>query len=325
MKAIRQYEFGPPENLRYEDVPDPEPASGQVRVRVEAAGVHLIDTKIRQGVSYGSPPELPMTPGREVAGTVDALGTGADQAWLGKRVVGHLGMASGGYAEMAVIAVTSLHEIPDSVSAAAAVASIGTGRTTLIALDMAKVTEDDVVLVTAAASGMGNLLVQAAGRLGATVVGLAGGAAKVAKVRELGAAAAVDYAVPGWPDRVRAALGDRQISLILDGVGGSAFDHAAGLLSDGGRIVSFGWASGEASALDESALQDRGIDQLWVVGPKAPPTTQSTRELETRSLANTADGVWTPLLNPPYKLAQAWAAHAAMESRDTVGKVVLVP
>lgn len=129
MKAIRQYEFGPAENLRYEDVPDPELAEGQVRVAVEVAGVHLIDTKIRQGESYGPAPELPMTPGREIAGTVEALGAGVEEAWRGKRVVGHLGMASGGYAEKAVITATSLHEIPEQISASAAVASIGTGRT----------------------------------------------------------------------------------------------------------------------------------------------------------------------------------------------------
>jgi len=324
MKAIRQYEFGPAENLRYEDIPDPEPAQGQVRVTVEAAGVHLIDTKIRQGVSYGPPPELPMTPGREIAGTVELLGSGVEDSWLGKRVVGHLGMASGGYAEKAVIAVTSLHEVADSVSASAAVASIGTGRTALVALDVAKVTDDDFVLVTAAASGMGNLLVQAARHLGATVIGLAGGAGKVARVRELGAAVAVDYCQPGWPDRVREALGHRQVSLVLDGVGGDVLDRAAELVWRGGRIVSFGWASGQPSTLNPAALSERGIEQSWVVGPKAAPMGDS-RELETRSLAASTNGVWVPLLNPPYKLAEAVAAHTAVETRGTVGKVVLIP
>ncbi len=325
MKAIRQYEFGPAENLRYEDVPDPEPAEGQVLVAVEAAGVHLIDTKIRQGVSYGPPPELPMTPGREIAATVEALGASVVQAWLGKRVVGHLGMANGGYAEKAVIAATSLHEIPAQVSAATAVASIGTGRTTLVALDLARVTESDVVLVTAAAGGIGNLLVQAAGRhLGATVIGVAGGVDKVARVRDLGADVAVDYLEPGWPDRVRAALSDQQVTTVLDGVGGDALDRAAELLGRGGRIVSYGWASEQPSALDEDVLRERGIEQSWVVGPRAAPM-GDIRELETRSLAATRNGVWLPLLNPPYKLAEAAAAHTAIETRGTIGKVVLVP
>lgn len=327
MKATRQYEFGPADNLRYEDVPDPEPADGQVRVAVEVAGVHLIDTTIRKGIAFGAlpPPELPMTPGREIAGTVDALGAGVDETWLGKRVVGHLGMASGGYAEKAVIAAPSLHELPEHVSFAAAVASIGTGRTTLIALDLAQLTEADVVLVTAAAGGIGNLLVQAAGRhLGATVVGLAGGAAKVARVRELGADVAIDYTEPGWAGRVRAALGDRQLTVVFDGVGGHVLDGAAELLVRGGQIVSFGWSSGQPSALDQAALADRGIEQLWVVGPKAAPM-GDLRELETRSLAATANGVWAPLVNPPYQLAEAAAAHTALENRGTIGKVILIP
>src|SRR4029078_1940701 len=111
MHAIRQYEFGPPETLRYEAVPDPEPGEGQVRVAVEAAGVHLLDTTIRQGIS-GGPfplPTLPLTPGREVAGVVDATGPGVDTSWVGRRVVAHLGQASGGYAERAVVGVASLH------------------------------------------------------------------------------------------------------------------------------------------------------------------------------------------------------------------------
>src|SRR5512145_1581596 len=115
MHAIRQHTFGPADTLRYEDVPDPEPAAEQVRIAVEAAGVHLIDTKIRQGDQGGPypPPELPMTPGREVAGRVDRVGPGVDERWVGRRVVAHLGMASGGYAERAVAAATSLHELPD--------------------------------------------------------------------------------------------------------------------------------------------------------------------------------------------------------------------
>ena len=104
MHAIRQHEHGGPDVLRWEEVPDPEPGPGQVRVAVEAAGVHLLDTSIRAGETGGPfpPPELPMTPGREVAGKVDGLGPDADPSWLGRRVVVHLGMASGGYAERAV-------------------------------------------------------------------------------------------------------------------------------------------------------------------------------------------------------------------------------
>jgi NADPH2:quinone reductase len=106
MHAIRLHEFGPAENLRYEEVPDLAPSAGQVRIAVEAAGVHLIDTVLRGGAAAGtlSVSDLPMTPGREVAGTVDKIGPGVEGGWPGRRVVAHLGAASGGYAEQAVAA-----------------------------------------------------------------------------------------------------------------------------------------------------------------------------------------------------------------------------
>src|SRR5438105_9150650 len=137
MHAIRQYEFGAAQTLRHEQVDDPQPGPGQVRIAVTAAGVHLLDTTIRAGRAGGpfALPELPMTPGREVAGTVDAVASDVDSAWLGKRVVAHLGQASGGYAELAVTSAGQLHEIPAGLSDADAVAMIGTGRTTLAVLD----------------------------------------------------------------------------------------------------------------------------------------------------------------------------------------------
>lgn len=171
MHAIRQYEFGPASTLQYEEVDDPHPTEGQVRIAVTAAGVHLLDTTIRAG-QQGGPfplPELPMTPGREVAGVVDAVGGGVDEQWLGKRVVAHLGQASGGYAELAVREVDALHELPDGLADDVAVAMIGTGRTTLGILETARLTSDDVVLVTGAAGGVGTLLVQAGRNAGATV------------------------------------------------------------------------------------------------------------------------------------------------------------
>ena len=104
MHAIRLHAFGPAANLRYEEVEDPRPGPGQVRIAVAASGVHLIDTALRAGRPMGPLPlpELPTIPGREVAGTVDAVGPDVDEGWVGRRVVAHLGLASGGYAELAV-------------------------------------------------------------------------------------------------------------------------------------------------------------------------------------------------------------------------------
>ncbi|WP_116046807.1 zinc-binding dehydrogenase [Amycolatopsis palatopharyngis] len=327
MHAIRQYEFGPVETLRHEEMKDPRPEAGQVRIAVAAAGVHLLDTVIRSGRS-GGPfplPELPMTPGREVAGVVDELGEGVDEHWLDKRVVAHLGQASGGYAELAVVQAASLHELPAEADFAAAVAMIGTGRTTMGVLDVAALSADDVVLVPAAAGGVGNLLVQDARRVGATVIGLAGGQAKIELVRSLGADAAVDYTEENWPEEVRAALDGRELSVVLDGVGGSVGQTALELLGIGGRVITFGWSSGEPIRITTEILYSRGLTASVAVGPRILRRPGGLRGLETESLAALATGRLSPRIHPPYPLAEAAAAHAALEDRATTGKVVLAP
>lgn len=326
MHAIRQHEFGPADTLAYEEVVDPVAAEGQVRIVVEAAGVHLLDTAIRQGRS-GGPfplPELPMTPGREVAGRVDAAGPRVDVAWRGRRVVAHLGMASGGYAELAVAPVEALHEVPDDLAADVAVAMIGTGRTTMGILEVAQPTRDDIVLVTAAAGGIGSLLVQAAHNLGAVVLGAAGGTDKVARVQKLGADVAIDYREPDWPKAVREALEARDITVALDGVGGEIGRGALELLGPGGRIVMFGWSSGEPLQITTGDLYAGGITASAAVGPRIMQRPGGMRELETRALAEAAAGRLVPLVTR-FPLAEAARAHTALESRNTVGKTVLVP
>lgn len=327
MKAIRQHEFGAAETLRFEEVADPEPGPGQVRVDVAAAGVHLLDTTIRTGTP-GGPfplPRLPTTPGREVAGVVDAVGPDVDPARLGTRVVAHLGAAGGGYAEQALAPVTALHELPAGLSAQVAVTMVGTGRTAMGVLEVAGPVEGDVVLVPAAAGGLGALLVQAAAAAGATVVGLAGGPVKVERVRALGADVAVDYREEGWPQAVQAALGDRRPTVVLDGVGGAVGRAALELLDVGGRLVMFGFSGGSVTAFTSGDVVSRGLTASWVTGPRMLRRPGGLRPLETRALAEAAAGRLTPVVHPPFALADAAAAHRALEGRETVGKVVLVP
>ncbi|MGH8876007.1 MAG: alcohol dehydrogenase catalytic domain-containing protein, partial [Stackebrandtia sp.] len=219
MHAVRQYEFGPAENLRYETVDDPAPGPGQVRIAVKASGVHLIETYLRGGTPVGPHPlpQLPMTPGGEVAGVVDAVGPGADESLLGKRVVASL-TGTGGYAELAVTEGSALHVLPDELDFPAAVAMVTTGTTAMAVLEVAELTGEDVVLVTAAAGGIGALLVQAAHRKGATVVAAAGGAAKVVRAAELGANLAIDYKMDNWAGTVADKLDGRKVTVVLDGV-----------------------------------------------------------------------------------------------------------
>ncbi|MFD9030385.1 zinc-binding dehydrogenase [Streptomyces sp. NPDC059567] len=332
MHAIRLHAFGPAENLTYEETPDPVPGPGQVRIAVTAAGVHLLDTALRLGQTgpFPAPAELPTIPGREVAGTVDALGEGTDPSWLGKRVVAHLGMAPGGYAELAVVDAAKLHALPDTLGDAEAVAMIGTGRTTLGILQFTELGPDSIAIVPAAAGGIGTLLVQYAKNAGATVIGLAGGPEKAALVRENGADLAVDYKQPDWPLKVRAYLGDRTATIVFDSVGGDTGRAAVDLLGKGGQHLVFGWSGqgvhdGEPLTFTDEELATRGITSDSVLGPvMLQKAGGDVRNLELASLAAATEGTLRPAVHR-FPLAEAAAAHRALETRGTIGKVVLIP
>ncbi|QIB45039.1 zinc-binding dehydrogenase [Streptomyces aureoverticillatus] len=343
MHAVRLHAFGAAENLTYEVVEDPLPGVGQVRIGVAAAGVHLIDTAIRRGEKGPLPelPALPTIPGREVAGTVESVGEGVSADWLGKRVVAHIGFAPGGYAELTVVDVGRLHELPPAMGFAEAVALIGTGRTAMGVLQFVELDARSVVVIPAAAGGIGTLLTQYAKHAGATVVGLAGGAAKVARVRGHGADLAVDYTGAGWLDEVRgflAGLGDEArgqgrgqvqgVTAVLDGVGGETGRALVGLLGDGGTHVTFGWSGNDGPVgLGEGELAARGISQVNPLGQamlvKAGGE-NPVRVLELAALRAYAGGYFTPDVQR-FPLAEAALAHRALESRGTYGKVVLVP
>jgi NADPH:quinone reductase len=239
---------GPAGNLCYEAVEDPRPGPGHVRVAVAVAGVHLMDTRIRAGERLAPYPlpELPAIPGREVAGVVDAIGPDVDESWLGRRVVGHLGAASGGDAEPSVCAEPSLHELPDGLAEDAAVAMVGTGRTTMAILEAAQLGPDDVASqrrrAASARCSSRRRAWPARGRR------LAGGTHKVSRVQALGASVAVDYTRPEWPREVRDALDSREPTVALDGVAGDAGRAALELLAPGGRLILFGMASRRARA-----------------------------------------------------------------------------
>jgi NADPH2:quinone reductase len=221
--------------------------------------------------------------------------------------------------------VTALHPVPAGLSPAEAVAMIGSGRTAVGVLRVAALGPDDVVLVPAAAGGMGALFVQAARNAGATVVGLAGGPAKVARVRDLGAHLAVDYREPDWPGRVRAGLDGAAPTVLLDGVGGEVGRAALDLLAAMSRVVMFGSSSGAVTPLTGQDIAAKSLQVTWVTGPRMLAAPGGLRALETESLAAAGRGDLRPLVHPPFALADAGGAHAALESRATAGKVVLVP
>ncbi|MFJ9398945.1 zinc-binding dehydrogenase [Streptomyces californicus] len=333
MHAVRLHAFGPAENLVHEVTEDPVPGPGQVRIAVAAAGVHVLDTALREGAAgpYGAPASLPTVPGREVAGTVESVGEGVDADWLGRRVVAHIGQAPGGYAELAVTEAERLHEVPDGLDAAEAVAMIGTGRTALGILGFTPLGPDSVALVTAAAGGIGTLLVQYAKNAGATVIALAGGPAKVARAAENGADLALDYTLSDWPRAARTYLDGRGLraTLVYDAVGGATARAAVDLLGPGGQHVVYGWSGeglqdGQPLSFSAEELAERSITSASVLGPRLVERGGGLRALETRALAEAAAGRLRPAVQR-YPLAEAAAAHRALETRGTMGKVVLEP
>lgn len=327
MRAVLQRRFGGPEVLAVEDdVPDPIPAPGEVRIAVAAAGVHLIDTAVRAGRNSGPlpPATLPMVPGREVAGRVEAVGGGVDPGLIGEAVAVDLGPRSGGYAELALAEARRLQTIPADMDPCVAVAMVGTGRTTMAILDQAAPMPGDVVLLSAAAGGIGSTLVQLLVDADAVVVGLAGGDAKCDAVRRLGAHSVVDVEPDGWMQTLDEVLEDRAVTLGLDGVGGQTGRAVLERVAVGGRLVMYGSASGQLTQLDASDLFTRGLTVSAAVGARLLGRPERLPELEARALQAAATGLVLPLTQR-FRLGDAADAHTAIERRQHLGKVVLLP
>lgn len=326
MLAVRVSEFGGPDVLRVDEVADLVPVGDQVRIRVVSAGVHLVDAALRSGRPLGpfGTPTLPIVPGREVAGVVDAVGDGVNaERWLGARVVANLGAAGGGYAEFALASTDVLHALPDEVSFDDAVAMIGTGAMALSILDLAAPMVGEVAVVTAAAGGIGSLLIQGLRGAGAEVIGLVGNPAKIAIVDDLGARWSVSYYAADWPENVRSAVGSRAITLACDGVGGKVGRGALELLSVGGRLVMYGEASGSICPLDGEDIFRRGITASAAAGARLANRPGGLRPLEERALIAVRDHALCPLIGRRLPLTRAADAHRAIEERSNVGKTLL--
>jgi len=311
MRAVWLREFGGPEVLVAGDAPDPVPGEGQVLVRVAHANITFVETQFRASGKGPFAAQPPLIPGNGVGGTVVETGPGVPPGWLGQRVVTATGGA-GGYAELAVVPADGLFGVPDGLPLDQAVALLADGRTAAMLVEAAAPRAGERVLVEAAAGGVGSLLVQLAAAAGAEVVAAAGGAQKLALARELGARSTVDYRVPGW----EAAVGP--VDVVFDGVGGEVGRAAFRTLAEGGRMVSFGLASGEWAGIPEAEAAARRITLLGL-----RPTPERVRAATESMLARAAAGRLHPLIGQRFPLHRAADAHAAIESRRTVGKTLL--
>ncbi|OCP15397.1 MULTISPECIES: zinc-binding dehydrogenase [unclassified Ensifer] len=326
MKAIEYRTFGGPEVLQLIDMPKPLPARGEALMRVGAIGLNFFEVLMRQD-RYAVTPDLPMAPGVEVAGIVEALGAGVKTPAVGMRVAVPMfafGRGAGGCAEYVAIDADALVPIPDEVSFEVATALMIQGLTALHLVRQSD-PRGKTVLVTAAAGGVGSLLIQLAREAGAkTVIGLAGGSEKVAFARSLGADLAIDYRAADW----HAALGARPaggpVETIYDMVGGSVTKSALGVLAQGGDLV-FG-------AMGRFELETADIEQMLSANQSLrgfallPSLTPSTMKADLCDLfRRVVEGRLKVHVGGRFPLGQAAEAHRAMETRSTIGKIVLVP
>jgi NADPH2:quinone reductase len=318
MRAIVMREFGPPEVLQAAESPDVVAAAGEAVIDVETCGVTFVETQVRAG----RPPRREMLPalpailGNGVGGTVAKAGAGVDAALIGRRVVASLS-GTGGYAERAVAPAQRLIEVPAGVPLPAAVALVADGRTALALMSRALPMTGEVVLIEAAAGGVGTLLVQLARNAGAQVVALAGQERKLGLPRELGAEIAVDYSRADWPELVREAVGT--VDVVFDGVGGHIGRAAFGLLGPEGRFCPFGMASGSFAAVTAELAAEHNV----VIPRTGPMSPDEQAALAREALAQAEAGTIRPVIGQELALEQAADAHAAIEARATTGKTLL--
>lgn len=334
MRAVRVDEFGGPEVLVARDVPDPAPRPGEVLVEVSGANILYLDTLIRSGRATDHfPVTPPYVPGGSVSGRVVEVGPGTDPAWLGAEVVGETGTADGadgtsslpvdGYAERAVLHADSLVRVPEEVAPLDALALMIDGVTALLLERAARFTPDSWVLVLAATGGAGSLAVQLARLAGARVIGAARGSEKLALARALGAEETVDYSDPGWVGRVLETTGGGA-DVVIDGAGGALGTAAFAATADKGRFVSYGTAGGEFAEVDGAEAERRGITALGMFDLDSVEGT-GRRDLTRLILEEARAGRVRPHVGLTLPLDRAAEAHAALEERRVLGKVLLLP
>jgi NADPH:quinone reductase len=304
LRAVVLRETGGPEQLVLEEAPEPEAGDGEVVVRVRAAGVNFADVLVRQG-RYPQPPELPTVPGSEIAGEVD-----------GRRVMAL--PRGGGYAEAVAVDEQLVVPLPDGATFEEGAGFLLTYLTAWIPLTrQVRVGPGKVVLVHAGSGGVGAAAIQLAKHLGAEVAATASTEAKRAVALEQGAERAFGY--DEFADEVRA-------DVVLDPVGGEVFTRSFGVLKPLGSVVALGFAGGWWEPLDPAPLVGRNLSLIgFYLGRLMRHEPALVQEAVGELLELWSSGAVKPLVGAAFALERAADAHALIEARKHVGKVVLVP
>jgi NADPH2:quinone reductase len=323
MKALRVHELGEPEAvMRLEETTIPEPVPGAVRIKVEAASLNFPDVLMCRG-EYQVKPELPFTPGAEVAGIVDALGEGVHDLEVGQRVLAI--PAAGGFAEYTLAtAAGGVFPIPDSMPSRAAAALHVTYQTGHLALHRrANLQPGETLLVHAGAGGVGSAAIQLGLAAGARVIATAGGPDKVEVCRKLGAEIAVDYREQDFVDVVKDATGGRGADVIYDPVGGDVYDRSTKCIAFEGRILIIGFTGGRFAEARTNHVLIKNYSVVgvhWGLYNVVNP--QLVRDTHDELVRLFEAGEIDPLVSETVDLAAVPGALGRLGSRGTYGKIV---
>ncbi|HIH74591.1 MAG TPA: NADP-dependent oxidoreductase [Methanosarcina sp.] len=303
MKAVRIHEFGGPEVLKYEDIPEPQPGPGEIRIRIIAAGVNPMDWKMRKGLVGKLP--LPMVIGLDVAGVVDSLGQGGVFFQPEEEVFAKLSMGDGGYAEYTVVDSNQVARKPGSIGFVESAAIPTAGLAAWQALfDIAGLEKGQSVLIHGAAGGVGTFAVQFAKWKGAFVVATASGT-NVEFLKSIGADAVINYTNQRFEEIVC------NMDVVLDTVGGDTFDRSWGVLKPGGFLVS------TVEGISEGAAEEHGVHAQTLItradGKELARISEVIDEMKVK-----------PVVTNILPLSDAQKAHEMSESRHTRGKIVLL-
>jgi NADPH:quinone reductase len=320
MLAIRVHQFGGPEQLQLEEVPLPVPDAGQVRVKIELAGINFIDIYHRSG-RYGG--DLPFIPGVEGGGVVDAVGEGVTTVQPGDRVTYPL--TRGSYAEYALVSADNLVKLPAEVTLDTAVTLMVQGLTAhYLALSSYPLQPGDTALVHAAAGGVGLLLVQIAKQRGARVIGTVSTPEKAALAQATGADEIIMYTETDFVAETKRLTEGRGVDVIYDGVGQTTFLGGLDCLRPRGYMVLYGQSSGDVAPFNPQILNAKG--SLFLTRPSLGHYLLSQTELQQRAgdlFGWLAEGTLTVRIDQTFALSEAAVAHRYLENRQSKGKLLL--
>jgi NADPH2:quinone reductase len=316
-------ELGNADVIKLIDKELPAPAKGEVQLRQTAIGFNFIDVYQRSGVY---PLELPTGLGHEAVGVVEAVGEGVTRFKIGDRVM-YINAGIGAYTSARNVAADKLVAVPDAVSDEVAAAVFFKAMTAQYLVQKTyPVKSGDVVLVHAAAGGVGQILAGWAKSLGAFVVGTVGSEAKFASAQEAGCDAVVDYSKPNWVEEVIKATGGRKANVVYDSVAKTTFLGSLDCTAPFGTVALFGAASGPAPEIQPEILNKKGC--LFLTRPSVFPHNATPELLQENARAvfdAIAQGRVKVQIGAKFTLEQAAEAHKAAEGRTVTGAIVMIP